>query len=371
MKRLVLLGGGHAHVKVLADLAAQPISGWEIHLVSPYRRQIYSGMLPGWIAGHYPIEACAIALDAMAQRAGVTLHETMGMALDPVRNELRCADGATLHFDRLSIDTGPMPAVDELPGCVPHALPIRPIEAFIAQWPALSRRIQEHRGPFDLVMLGAGAAGVELAFAIQHGATQQSWSHLRITLVGAEALPMQGLPDGLRQHALRLLQQRGIQWQELRRATRFEAGTIHFAKGPALTFDACLVVTGAAAPVWAQASGLATDARGFIRVGATLQSISHPHILAAGDVASYHEARPKSGVYAVRAGPPLASNLRALCEGRAPQNWTPQQRALYLISSGDRHAFAAWGSWSWSGRWVWHWKDRIDRGFMRKFGTAA
>ena len=371
MKRLVLLGGGHAHVKVLAALAEQPLSGWEVHLVSPYRRQIYSGMLPGWIAGHYPIEACAIALDVLAERAGVFLHETTGIDLDPVRNELRMANGSTLHFDLLSIDTGPLPAVDELPGCVEHALPIRPIEAFIAQWPALSQRIREHRGRFDLVILGAGAAGAELAFAIQHWATQQSWSHLRITLVGAEALPMSGLPNALRRDAMKLLQQRGILWQGLRRATGFEAGTIHFEKGPALTFDACLVVTGAAAPAWAQASGLATDERGFIRVGPTLQSVSHPHILAAGDVASYHEARPKSGVYAVRAGPILASNLRALCLGQAPENWTPQQRALYLISSGDRHAFAAWGRWSWSGRWVWRWKDRIDRGFMRKFGTPA
>ena len=70
MKRVVLLGGGHAHVRVLADLAERPLSGWEVHLASPYRRQIYSGMLPGWIAGHYPIEACAIALDRLAGRAG-------------------------------------------------------------------------------------------------------------------------------------------------------------------------------------------------------------------------------------------------------------------------------------------------------------
>ena len=71
MKRLVLMGGGHAHVKVLAELAAQPLPGWDVHLVSPYRRQIYSGMLPGWVAGHYAIDACAIALDQLAARAAV------------------------------------------------------------------------------------------------------------------------------------------------------------------------------------------------------------------------------------------------------------------------------------------------------------
>lgn len=132
MRRLVLLGGGHAHVKVLADLAERPLSGWNVHLVTPYRRQIYSGMLPGWIAGHYPIESCAIALDALAARATVAFHETAGTRLDLERNELRCADGAGLRFDHLSIDTGPMPAIGQLPGSAEHALPIRPIEHFIA-----------------------------------------------------------------------------------------------------------------------------------------------------------------------------------------------------------------------------------------------
>jgi selenide,water dikinase len=371
MKRLVLLGGGHAHVGVLADLAAQPLPGWEVHLVSPYRRQIYSGMLPGWIAGHYPIESCAIALDSMAASASVSFHETTGIALDPIRNELRCANGTTLRFDQLSIDTGPMPAIDALPGCVQHAMPIRPIEEFIAQWPDLAGRIRAARGRFDLAIVGGGAAGVELAFAIQHHASLQQWSQLRMTLVGTETLPMQGMPERLRQRAMKLLERRGILWHGRRRAVRIDAGAVAFENGAPLLFNDCLVVTGAAAPAWARSSGLATDEGGFIRVGPTLQSVSHPHIFAAGDVASYHDARPKSGVYAVKAGPILARNLRARCEGSEPENWLPQTRALYLISTGRRHALGVRGLWTFGGSWVWYWKDWIDRRFMRRFGVNA
>lgn len=371
MKRLVLLGGGHAHVKVLAELAAQPLPGWEVHLVSPYRRQIYSGMLPGWIAGHYPITACAIALDEMAARANVTFHETSGVALNLLANQVSCSDASTLHFDLLSIDTGPLAALDQLPGCAQHALAIRPIEEFIAHWPDLTKRIAQHQGRFDLAILGAGVAGLELAFAVQHQADVHNGSRLCVTLVGAQALAMPGMPLRLRRRAMVLLEQRGIQWQGSRRAVRVEPGAIAFETGPALAFDACLVVTGAAAPAWAAASGLATDEHGFIRVGPTLQSLSHPQVLAAGDVACYHAARPKSGVYAVRAGPVLANNLRALCLGHEPTDWTPQRRALYLISTGSRHALGAWGRWSFAGRWAWIWKDRIDRAFMRRFASAA
>ena len=371
MKRLVLLGGGHAHVKVLADLAARRLDGWDVHLVSPYRRQIYSGMLPGWIAGHYPIESCAIALDALAANAPATFHQTAAVGLHLADSQVVCADGTRLSFDRLSIDTGPLPATDELPGSAAHALPIRPIETFVAAWPGLVDRMLGGHSRFDLAILGAGAAGVELALAVQHRAHTEGWPRLRITLVGSGAQPLEGAPERARRQVARLLAQRGMAWLGGRRSVGVVAGRIDFEQGPPLRFDACLVVTGAAAPAWPRAAGLANDERGFIRVTPSLQSVSHPHVFAAGDVAAYDDPRPKSGVYAVKAGPVLAANIRAACEGGPFRSWTPQRRALYLVSTGDRHALAIWGPWSVGGEWVWTWKDRIDRAFVSRFGAAA
>lgn len=367
MKRLILLGGGHAHVKVLADLADRPLDGWNVQLVTPFRRQIYSGMLPGWIAGHYPIDSCAIPLDALAARAGVAFHETTGVALDADRSRLQCADGTTRSFDLLSVDTGPAAALDHLPGAAEHALPIRPIEGFVAAWPALVDRILGRCRRFHLVVLGAGAGGVELAFAIAHRAARDGWSHLRVALVGSQELPLEGAPAAARRHALSLLRQRGIGWHGSSRAMRIEHGRIERHGAAPVHFDACLLVTGAAAPAWPAAGGLATDGAGFIRVGPTLQSVSHPNIFAAGDVASHADALRKSGVYAVRAGPVLSGNLRLAAAGDAPRPWQPQRRALYLVSLGNQYAMAMWGRWSWSGRWVWRWKDRIDRGFISRF----
>jgi selenide,water dikinase len=369
MKRLVLLGGGHAHLAVLKDLANRPLDGWQVLLVTPFRRQIYSGMLPGWVAGHYAIDACAIALDALTARAGVRLMTTSCTGLDLCTQTVACADGSRVPFDRLSIDTGPVSALVDLPGALSHTLPIRPIEGFVAAWPRLVDRILGQCHRFDLAVLGAGAAGVEMALAIHRRALTDGWSHLRITLIGSEALPLGGLAEGARRHMSGLLARRGIRWIGERRATRVAPDRIDFAQGGPLHFDACITATGAAAPSWPSAAGLATDARGFIRVGRTLQTQSHPHILAAGDVAAYQDARPKSGVFAVRAGPVLAHNLRALCQGDTPKSWAPQRRALYLISTGDRRATAAWGRWTWHGAWAWRWKDSIDRSFVARFGT--
>ena len=375
MKRLLLLGGGHAHVQVLADLATRGLPGWEVLLVTPYARQIYSGMLPGWIAGHYPIEACAISLDTLAARARVGFLQASGTGLDLAGRQLLCSDGQRLPYDLISIDTGPMPALDGLPGSAAHALPIRPIEAFVAAWPAWVERLRQSASsaaaPWRLLVLGAGAAGLEVAFAIQRRARVEGWRGLQIRLVDPAGQPLRDAPPRARRRATELLAERGIEWLGQHRATRVSPGQLHLAQGEPLAFDLALMVTGAAAPAWPGRSGLATDAAGFIRVDASLRSVSHPEVFAAGDVAALPEPRPKSGVYAVRAGPVLARNLRAACTGQPPGPWQPQRRALYLISTGERHALACWGRWAVDGAWVWRWKDHIDRRFMRRFGTPA
>jgi len=370
VKRLVLLGGGHAHVRVLDELRKKRISGWEVHLISPYPRQIYSGMLPGWVAGHYDIEQCAVNLDALAAAADIPFHRTIGIGIDFRRNVIECADGSQEPFDALSIDTGPQTAIGGIVGATRNVTPIRPIEVFVAAWPSLVSRIASCHGPFNLAVVGAGAAGVELAFAIQSRARKEGWANLRVFLVGAGLLPLDGASRGTRLRATRLLKRRGVEWMGGRRVTAAFGGSLTFASGAPLRVDACLAMTGASAPVWLRQSGLSTDPAGFISVGATLQSTSHPNVFAAGDVAAYHSPRPKSGVYAVRAGPVLASNLRAFCEALPLVNWQPQEKALYLVSTGSRYAIASWGKWTWSGAWVWYWKDWIDRRFIGRFSIA-
>ena len=79
--------------------------------------------------------------------------------------------------------------------------------------------------------------------------------------------------------------------------------------------------------------------------------------------------RPRSGVFAVRAGPPLALNLRRAMAGGVLETHRPQARSLALLACGEQRAIAAWGGWSIEGRWVWRWKDRIDRAFIARYRT--
>jgi NADH dehydrogenase FAD-containing subunit len=133
-----------------------------------------------------------------------------------------------------------------------------------------------------------------------------------------------------------------------------------------------ILAVGTHAPVWLQGSGLALSDSGHVLVNAFQQSTSHPHVFAAGDVATRADApHPKSGVYAVRAGPPLTHNLLAAHHGQPLKAWHPPARTLNLLSCGAGHAIASWGPLHAEGRWVWRWKDRIDRAFMAKYTLPA
>ena len=126
MKRLILLGGGHAHVHVLTEMAREPMPGVQAVLATPYARQIYSGMLPGWVAGHYTLEQCSIALEPLAHAAKVELALSPAVAIDAVERTVTLADGRVAEYDALSIDTGALLDRDAIKGAREHGLFLRP-----------------------------------------------------------------------------------------------------------------------------------------------------------------------------------------------------------------------------------------------------
>jgi pyridine nucleotide-disulfide oxidoreductase family protein len=362
MRRLVLLGGGHAHVHCLSAFAASPPKELEVTLISPFVRQVYSGMLPGWIAGHYEIDECVIPLLPLAYRAHVAFRQTAAAGLDLANRTIKCADGSTVAFDILSIDTGPVADLAHLPGTAQHALAVRPIETFIEVWDSVRPRLlaQKHT---RIVMIGGGAAGVELALALHH-AMQSCAGKFEVTLISA----VNSLPGTAGKRLERAMSARGIRVLADTLAVGIEAGRVVLREGRGVDADLIIVSTGTAAAAWPRDAGLKADTGGFILVDEFLQSVSHANVFAAGDCATMMgSARPKSGVYAVRAGPPLAENLRRAARGKTLAAYIPQQNSLYLISTGAKYAVGSWNGLAWEGSWVWRWKDFIDRGFVERY----
>lgn len=364
MKRLLLLGGGHAHLQVLKSLGETPLPDVDVTLVSPYARQVYSGMLPGWVAGHYTIDQCVVPLAPLCNAAHAKFIETAAARIDLARRVVHGANGAETAFDVLSVDTGPEANTSAIQGANEHAAAVRPLESFIDAYSRISAEVAARAATGKqtrIVFVGAGAAGVELALSMQYALRNL---HTTFTLVSAANT----LPGSVGPRLLRIMRERGFQLFVGKAAASVEAGKVTLQDGTEISADHVVVSTGAIAAKWPATSGLKTDQGGFILVNDHLQSISHPEVFAAGDCATMiNYVRPKSGVYAVRAGPPLAENLRRCLRGERLISHVPQERSLYLISAGDKYAIGSWGNIAWEGKWVWGWKDWIDRGFVGKY----
>ena len=369
LRHLVLLGGGHAHIGVLRMLGMHPEPDLKVTLVSPSRETPYSGLLPGVVGGHSPEQDLYIDLGRLCQFAGADLVLATATAIDPGSSEIELRNRPNLAYDYLSIDVGIEPALTDLAEFDEALVPVKPIAGFMARFNLV---YEQYRGGGAFAIVGAGAAGLELAFALNHRLGIKAEKNglpkpvLYLCQAAAELLPE--APPRLRAKAKNALAAQGIQFQPQFRAVRQGAGQLASASGAVLEVDQVFWATGAAPQAFLQNSDLAGTPSGYIAVNAQLQSVSHPNVFAVGDAADMVEqARPKAGVYAVRQAPVLFKNLVRMHRGQSLIRFKPQQRVLSLISLGEQTALGYKGPfWGW-GRSLWRLKRRIDYKFLDSF----
>lgn len=365
MKRLLLAGGGHAHLAVLRTLASRRLRAVDAILVTPNAQPIYSGMLPGWMAGHYGLAQCRIDLWPLAQSAGVQLVRGCIAGMDADRQCVVLADGARIDYDLLSLNIGSETDVSWLQAAEGHLLPVRPIDDFAQAWPIVLAEAADRPG-YRLVVVGGGAAGIELAFAVRHAFVKHRVM-AQVDLVAPEQGLLPGHMPDVAARVRRLLTVRGIALHLVHAAGTRDG--LMLANGESMQADRIIAATGARAPSWLVLSGLALDPDGYVEVDSTHCSRSHRNIFAAGDVCARQDTvLARSGVHAMHAGPVLAHNLLAALEGGTLRSYIPAKCSLYLISTGPKYAIVSWGGWSAEGAWAWYWKDWIDRRFIRHHG---
>jgi selenide,water dikinase len=373
VKDLVLLGGGHSHVAVLKRFGMRPLPGVRLTLIARDLHTPYSGMLPGLIAGHYGVDDAHIDLGPLARFAGARLLHDEAIGLDLAARRVICRERPPVAYDIVSIDIGSTPRTD-VPGADGNVVTVKPIASFLEKWQDLVQRVLARRGDVRIGVVGAGAGGVELLLAAQYrlgrllAAQDRAAKPPEFHLFSETADILPSYDARMRGKFRRVLGERDVAVHAGQAVCAVAPGQLTIAGGAVFALDEILWVTQAGAAPWLRDTGLLLDGNGFVLVSDALQSVSHPEVFAAGDIAAVaRHKRPKAGVFAVRQGPPLAHNLRRALRGEEPRPFVPQRAFLSIISTGNKYAVAARNGVAVEGRWVWRWKDRIDRRFMRKY----
>jgi pyridine nucleotide-disulfide oxidoreductase family protein len=369
-QKLVLIGGGHSHAIALKQWGLNPLPEVDLTLISDVEKTPYSGMLPGHVAGFYSYDETHIDLRGLAQFAGAEFICDRAIGLDPEHNQIICTSGQ-LKFDYLSLDIGSIPQTLTVPGAKEYVVPAKPVPLFLDAWYKLKHLAAAHpEQPLSIAIVGGGAGGVELALNIQTCLKEilkgRNTSEIHLIHRGRQLLS--GHNHWVSNQLTKIIQQRGIKIYLQQDVSVVLADRVICKSGLEIAASHIFWVTQATAPGWIKESELKTDDQGFILVTNTLQSISHPHIFAAGDIATMiNYQRPKAGVFAVRQGQPLFNNWQNMLMQQPLQEYIPQDKYLALIGTGDLKAIASWGSFGWRSALFWRLKDYIDRKFMNQF----
>lgn len=360
LKSVVLIGGGHTHALVLNGLKTEPLFGAHVTVINPGPTAPYSGMLPGFVAGHYTRQALDIDLAALTDKVGATLIDGRAIAIDTEQKSITLEDGSAVSYDIAAVDVGISSRMDQLPGFEAHGIPAKPLGNFSRKWDAF----RNSGGPKHVAIIGGGIAGAELAMAMAYALRGHGYD-ISIKLLDRSQI--------LSSNSKRT--QRRIRKELVRNDVEVLEGVdVTAVKGTGLTLkggehlDANFVVgaAGATPHDWIGDTNLKLN-DGFIEVNKALET-SAAGVFAVGDCAHMtFDPRPKAGVYAVRQAPILLQNLRNALKDDNLTDYNPQSDYLKLVSLGGKRAYGEKMGIGFTGPLVWRLKDWIDQSFMDQF----
>ena len=356
---IVLIGGGHAHALLLRAWGMDPLPGARLTLINPAATAPYTGMLPGFVAGHYDRNALEIDLVRLARFAGARMIFGRVEGIDREARRIHVPGRPPIAYDYASVDIGITSDMPDLPGFTEHGIAAKPLGPFADRW---RRHLATDNGP--VVVIGGGVAGVELALAMEHALPHGT----EVTIVEAgDAL--RGVSPSTASRLRAALRDTGISLVENTTVAEVRADEVILSDNRSIPASLAVGAAGARPFPWLEKTGLILE-DGYISVGADLRSLNDTRIFAVGDCAHLSASpRPKAGVFAVRAAPVLTHNLKAVAADRPLKPFKPQKHYLKLISLGSQHALADRKERTFGGAWAWRWKDWIDQRFMDRLNA--
>lgn len=332
MKKLLLVGGGHAMMPTVRHIREHVSDSVQITLVSDHPYLYYSGMVPEFFGGVYTENQVRLDLISLCDRHGIDWVHGRVVRLDANRKEVYTHDGQVLSGDVIAFDVGSMtPGARH--GSAIVAKPLHYIKALADQLDDMIESEAQHA----IAIVGGGAAGVEVALNIAHRLRASGISErIKISLFEGNDRVLPSFPKGLSRDALRALVDAGVKVQLSSRPEIVEHNTLKTDLGEH-HYDAILWSTGTIGPSFFQEAGLQTNDRGFVKTDRQMRVIGHKDIFAAGDSAlvSGYEHLARIGVHAVKQGPVMVHNLSdAINEKEPTKSFAPYPISPIILSTG-------------------------------------
>lgn len=363
-QRLLLLGGGHAHMVTLANLKQLRDQGHDVVVVQPAEHHYYSGMGPGMLSRIYRPEEIRFATRQVVEQQGAEFIQARAVSIDAPSREVLLDNGQTLSYDVLSCNVGS--SVPAVPGQDEGVcFSVKPIASLLE---AQSRVLDMvSRGRTRLGVVGGGAAALEVAGNL-HRLVQDAGGHQALITVFAGRGFLTKLKEPIRKLARKNLARRGIDIVEQGYVHRLGRNELELDTGRIFDMDLTMLALGVKPSSLFRDSGLRTGPDGGLTVNRYLQHPDYPEIFGGGDCIHFQDQPlDKVGVYAVRENPVLYHNLEATLNQAELQPFEPGGDYLLIYNLGDGTGVFNKGRLTFGGKPAFWIKDWIDRRFMKRF----
>ena len=360
---LVLIGGGHAHALVLKAWGMDPLPGARVTVINPGPTAPYTGMLPGYVAGHYRRDELEIDLVRLCRHAGARLIYDKAVHINQALREVTLETRGPVAYDLASIDVGITAKLD-IPGFSKYGIGAKPLDLYAKRWSIFLEQVLHGQATADVAVIGGGVAGCELAMAMAF-ALQSAGVSPRVTVI--ESGPtISVVGDKAKRRILKAMSDLGVMVKTSAKTVEITSNQVLLDGQEPVAAVFCVGAAGGSAHKWISQTNL-PQLNGFIKIGSDLGVLGDEALFAVGDCALMEvEPLPKAGVFAVRAAPILHHNIRMALSGGLRKKWRPQKNYLKLISLGGKSAVAEKFGFNLAGASLWRWKDWIDKSFMNR-----
>jgi NADH dehydrogenase len=279
----------------------------------------------------------APSYDSLLQGRRIPHLEDRVTSIDTAQKSLQTSRGQILNYSQLVLATGSEPDDFGITGVKEHALTFHSL----ADLPLLKERVHSLRNRASkdgaLVIVGAGATGVELACKLSDMLDGSATIHL--VELGDSILSRSRAFN--REQARRALDQRGVHRHLNTRVTSVSANAVQLLENDlpqSLNHDG-LIWTAGTKPVLPTLIPSPTRERGMLSVEEGLQLTTDPNVVVLGDVASHNDPDtpwPRSAQSALQQGAAAARTLQAIRTGKAVPSFQFQDLGEMLsLGMGD------------------------------------